>query len=57
MLIESAKKVKFQTRDGGAYEDMVKDIAVWWVDCFIFKSLWICLESDNTNQGVFCNHS
>jgi len=25
MLIGSAKKVKFQTRDGGAYEDLVED--------------------------------
>lgn len=53
MLIESAKKVKPQFRDGGAYEDILKDIAVWWVACFIFKGL----ESSNTNQGVFCNHS
>jgi len=53
MLIESAKKVKPQSRDGGAYEDMVKDIAVWWVACFTFKGL----ESSSTNQGVFCTHS
>jgi hypothetical protein len=57
MLIGSAKKVKSQTRDGGAYEDLVEDIAVWWVACFIFKGLQICLESSNTNQGVFCSHS
>jgi hypothetical protein len=37
MLMESAKKVKSQSRDGGAYEDVVKDIAEWWVACFIFK--------------------
>jgi len=53
MLIESANKVKPQSRDGGAYEDMVKDITVWWVACFTFKGL----ESSNTNQGVFCTHS
>jgi hypothetical protein len=53
MLIESAKNVKSHTRDGDAYEDMVKDVAVWWVACFVFKGL----ESNNTNQGVFCSHS
>jgi len=53
MLIESAKKVKPQSRNDGAYEDMVKDTAVWRVACFTFKGL----ESSNTNQGVFCTHS
>jgi hypothetical protein len=53
MLIESAKKVKPQSRGGGAYEDMVKDVTVWWVACFILKGL----ESSNTNQNVSCNHS
>jgi hypothetical protein len=28
MLIESAKKVKSQPRDGGAYEDTVKNFAL-----------------------------
>jgi len=37
MLIEYAKKVKSQARDGFAYEDMVKDITVWWVACFIYN--------------------